>query len=94
LVVKIAPVQFLSYLTSKCTISTVPTAHPDPLGVEGHEDTASHAKQVICEFWRLLKDTNDVHYLWRGAVTVIAKMFHVHLRTIRRVLARAIKSYS
>jgi hypothetical protein len=64
---QIAPVQFLSYLTSKCTISTVPAAHPDPLGVEGHEDTASHAKQVICEFWRLLKDTNDVNYLWRGA---------------------------
>jgi hypothetical protein len=50
-------------------------------------------RQVTCEFLCLLKDTNDMHNLWRGAVMVIAKMFHVHLRTIMSVLARAIKNY-
>jgi len=60
---------------------------------ERRELTALETRQVVCELLRSLKDPNDLNKLRRGALTDIAKMFHVHPRTISRVWARAIENY-
>jgi hypothetical protein len=70
-----------------------PQQQPVPQERERRELTPLETRQVVCELLRSLKDPNDVKKLRRGALTDIAKMFHVHPRTISRVWARAIQNY-
>ena len=70
-----------------------PQQRPALQARQRREVTALETRQVICELLRALKDPNDVNNLRRGALTDIARRFHVHPRTISRVWARAIENY-
>ena len=74
-------------------IEPAPQQQLVPQERERRELTALETRQVVCELLRSLKDPNDLNKLRRGALTDIAKMFHVHPRTISRVWARAIENY-
>lgn len=70
-----------------------PQQRPALQARQRRELTALETRQVICDLLRALKDPNDVKSLRRGALTDIARRFHVHPRTISRVWARAIENY-
>ena len=73
-------------------IEPAPQQQLVPQERERRELTSLETRQVVCELLRSLKDPNDLNKLRRGALTDIAKMFHVHPQTNSRVWARAIKN--
>ena len=70
-----------------------PQQQPVPQEQGRRELTALQTRQIVCELLRSLEDPNDLKKLRRGAITDIARRFHVHHRTIRRVWARAVENY-
>jgi hypothetical protein len=70
-----------------------PQQQPVPQEQGRRELTALQTRQVVCELLRSVEDPNDVTKLRRGAITDLARRFHVHRRTISRVWARAVENY-
>jgi hypothetical protein len=70
-----------------------PQQQPVPQEQGRRELTALQTRQIVCELLRSVEDPNDVTKLRRGAITDLAKRFHVHRRTISRVWARAVENF-
>ena len=71
-----------------------PPQQPPPEGRSRRELTVLETKQIISVLMEEVKDRAQMNKFRRGALTAVAKRFHVHPKTIRRVWARAMENYA